>query len=69
MRIYFPIFDLGDLGFTVEKEKSHVGLILSISWLYLFKQREGRKESLVLKVSRRSRYGILVWNLYVWILV
>ena len=55
-----------DLGFTIEREKIQVGLILLISWFYLFKQREGRKESLVLKVSRRSRYGIHVWNLFVW---
>ena len=33
----FLIFDLGGLGFTVEREKSQVGLILSISWFSLFK--------------------------------
>ena len=59
MRRYFLIFDLGDLGFTVKKEKSQVGLILSISWFYLLKQREGRRKGLSFK---KSRFGTFVWN-------
>ena len=54
MRRYFLIFYLGDLGFTIEREKSQVGLILSISWFYLFKQREGKEE------EKKSRFGTLI---------
>ena len=55
----FLIFDLGDLGFTVETEKSQVGLIISISWFYLLKQREGRKKGLSFKKSRYENYHSL----------
>ena len=56
MRRYFLIFDLGGLGFTVEREKNQVGLILSIFWFSLFK-KEGRKK------KRFKLQEIKVWKL------
>ena len=55
MRRYFLIFCLGDLGFMIEREKSQVGLIISISWFYLFKQREEKEK------EKKSRFGTLIF--------
>ena len=55
------IFCFGSLGLTVW-ERTNFGLLFSISWILFdqVKEKKGRSEeneSLVLKASRKARYG------------